>query len=372
MKVVIIGAGVAGLCIGWRLLQAGAQVVVLERAQPGRGASWAAAGMISVVGEGENSNPAEATFARYAAGIWPEFAREIEEMSGQTVGYRKDGKLVIAPSADQYARLEARAAADPGLSMLTTAETSLLEPLLRAGIAGAMWDPVEARVDNRALTAALAHVFVRAGGVLHTNETVVRIETDGTSVFGARTPFVLYEGDAYVLAAGAWTSLIQGMPADALPPVHPVKGEMIALSGGASPTRTIWGDDVYLVPRAGRLLVGATATDDGFDTSLTDEAAERLLSNAVDLMPALETWSLVEHWASLRPGSPDGLPILGPSVLDRLFVASGQFRNGILFAPAIGEVVCAEVLGEEPASDIAAFDPRRFSNATLAKPGSVG
>jgi glycine/D-amino acid oxidase-like deaminating enzyme len=154
--------------------------------------------------------------------------------------------------------------------------------------------------------------------------------------------------------------------------VLPVKGEMIALSGGTTPKRIVWGDDVYLVSRAGRLLVGATASDDGFDTSLTDEATRRLLSRAVDLMPALERWSLVEHWAGLRPGSPDGLPILGQSVLDQLFIASGQFRNGILFAPAIAEAICAVVQGDEPASDIAAFDPRRFSDVALAKPESVG
>jgi glycine oxidase len=207
---------------------------------------------------------------------------------------------------------------------------------------------------------------------LQTNETVVRIETDGTRVFGARTPFALYEGDAYVLAAGAWTSRIQGLPADALPPVLPVKGEMIALCGRTPPTRIVWGDDIYLVSRAARLLVGATASQDGFDTSLTGEAEQQLLFRAIDLMPALKNWTLVEHWAGLRPGSPDSLPILGPSVLDRLFVASGQFRNGILFAPAVAESICAAVQGHEPAIDIAGFDPRRFSNAPGAKAESIG
>jgi glycine oxidase len=372
MKVVIVGAGVAGLSIGWRLLQAGSEVVVLERGQPGAGASWAAAGMISAVGEGEDPHPAEAAFARYAAELWPDFAREIEEVSGRPVGYRKDGKLVVATSSEHYARLAARSAAEADLSMLSAAEAGLLEPLLRPDIAGAMWDPVEAQVDNRALGAVLADIFVGAGGLLQTNETVVRIETDGSRVVGARTPFMLYEADTYVLAAGAWTSRIQGLPIEALPPVIPVKGEMIALSGGTTPKRIVWGDDIYLVSRAGRLLVGATASDDGFDTSLTDEAKRRLLSRAVDLMPALERWSLVEHWAGLRPGSPDGLPILGQSILERLFVASGQFRNGILFAPAIAEAICAMVQGDEPGSDIAAFDPRRFSDVALAKPESVG
>jgi glycine oxidase len=372
MRVVIIGAGVAGLAIGWRLLQAGVEIVVLERAQPAGGATWAAAGMISVLGEGDDENPAEAAFARCSAALWPEFAREVEEQSGRAIGYSKNGKLVVARTGEQRARLSARVGAAPDLKMLSGPEARALEPLLNPDIAGALWDPSEAQVDNRALGAALVDAYLRAGGVLQTNETVVRIETDGIRIFGARTPFDLYEGDAYVLAAGAWTARIEGLAADALPPVIPVKGEMIALSGGTPPTRVVWGDDVYLVSRAGRLLAGATASYEGFDTSLTDEAGKRLFASSVALMPDLEKWHIAEHWAGLRPGSPDGLPILGCAVLDGLFVASGQFRNGILFAPAVAESVAALIKGQNPRIDIEAFDPRRFSDAALAKAKSVG
>jgi len=372
MKVVIVGAGVAGLAIGWRLLQAGAEVIVLERAQPGHGATWAAAGMISVVGESENTNPSEVALARYSAALWPNFAREIEEGSKRRVSYRKDGKLVIAASAEAYERLAARLADDSDMSILSTAQACALEPLLSPTIAGALWDPSEAQVDNRALGAALAQVFVRAGGKLLSNETVVQMETDGTRIRGARTPFGLHEGDAYVLAAGAWTSRIEGLPPGALPPVIPIKGEMVALTGGIPPTRIVWGDDVYLVSRADRLLIGATASEDGFDTRPTDAAATGLFSRAATLMPTLANWRIAEHWAGLRPGSPDGLPMLGHSVLEGLFVASGQFRNGILFAPAVAEAVAALVLAKCPAMDMVAFDPRRFSHAALAGANSPG
>jgi|HubBroStandDraft_6_1064221.scaffolds.fasta_scaffold227704_2 glycine oxidase len=371
MKVVIVGAGVAGLAIGWRLLQAAADVIVLERAQPGHGATWAAAGMISVVGESENTDPSELALARYSAALWPNFAREIEEGSDRGVSYRKDGKLVIAASEEAYKRLMARLADESDMSMLSAAQACALEPLLCPTIAGALWDPSEAQVDNRALGTALAQVFVRAGGQLLSNETVVQMETHGNRIRGARTPFGLHEGDAYVLAAGAWTSRIEGLPRGALP-VIPIKGEMVALTGGIPPTRIVWGDDVYLVPRADRLLIGATASEDGFDTRPTDAAATGLLSRAATLMPALANWRIAEHWVGLRPGSPDGLPMLGHSVLDGLFVASGQFRNGILFAPAVAEAVAALVLAKCPTMDMAAFDPRRFSGAALAGANSPG
>jgi glycine oxidase len=372
MKVVIVGAGVAGLAIGWRLREAGVEVTVLERAQPGHGATWAAAGMLSTIGENEGEHPTLTAFARYAAEQWPAFAHEIEEASGHGVGYRKDGKLIVAMNDDRLAHLAELAAAHPNVSILSAHDARAFEPLLSSGIAGALHDPSEAQVDNRALGVALTIAFLRAGGTLSANEAVVRIETDGARILGVRTPFDLHQGDAYVLAAGAWTSLIDGLPPETVPPVVPVKGEMIALTGEKLPTRILWGDDVYLVPRAGRLLVGATATQDGFDASLTNEAERHLSSAALALMQTPEAWTIADHWAGLRPGSPDGLPILGRSAMDGLTVASGQFRNGILFAPAVAEAASLLVRGQACPFDIAAFDPRRFDGAALAKDRTVG
>jgi glycine oxidase len=206
----------------------------------------------------------------------------------------------------------------------------------------------------------LATAFVRAGGALLLNETVVRFETDGSRLFGARTPFTLHEADAYVVAAGAWSSRIEGLPAGTLPSVIPVKGEMIALEGGTVPSHVVWGDDVYLVPRRERLLVGATLSREGFDTALTDAAAEFLRGKAEALMPELADWEEVEHWAGLRPGSQDDLPLLGRTPLDRLYVASGQYRNGILYTPAIAEAMAHMILGRAPALEWAPFDPKRF------------
>jgi glycine oxidase len=377
MRVVIIGAGVAGLSIGWRLLQAGSEVVVLERAQPGQGATWASAGMIAVTGENGDSAAPEAKFAQYSGSLWPSFAADVEAASGRSIAFRADGALTVASDETVAGLLAARAAASDGkVRFLSPPEARELEPLLAPDIAGALFDPTEAQVDNRALGAALAAAFVRAGGMLQSNETVVRLEVFGGRVIGAVTPFARYHGDAFILAAGAWTSRIDGLPPDAMPPVVPVKGEMIALAPSKAdtlPKRIVWGNEVYLVPRHDRLFVGATVSREGFDTSVTDAAADWLKSHAAGVMPALAEWELAEHWAGLRPGSPDNLPILGETGIRGLFIASGQFRNGILFAPAIAEALCSLVLGRSPPSLVAAFNPARFRvQALLAKAGPTG
>jgi glycine oxidase len=360
VKVIIVGAGVAGLTIGWRLRQAGADVLVLERAQAGLGATWAAAGMIAAGTEMADAHTAEAELGHYAHGLWPAFAREIEASSGVAIGYRQSGALMVALGTAEAALCAARAAADPELKALAPDEAQAMEPLLGA-IDGALWDSREAQVDNRALGRALAAAFVRAGGALSTNEAVVRILVHQDRAVSAHTPVAIHHADAFVIAAGAWSGLIDGLPPEAVPPVKPMKGEMLALvppEGVVLPQRMIWGNGVYLVPRGGRLLVGATLEDAGFDTSLTDAAEQWLSSRAVGLMPALRQWKIDEHWAGLRPGSPDGLPLLGPTTVGGLYIASGQYRNGILFAPAVGEILSRFVL--ERAGDFEAFDPRRF------------
>ncbi len=359
MKVVVIGAGVAGLGIGWRLAQTGAEVVVLERAQPGRGATWASAGMIAPAAEsGAAASSPDAKFSHYSSSLWPDFAAELEAASGFQIGYRKSGSLICALSDQKAAELRG----GPG-QWLSAGEALAMEPMLTPSIKGAAWLPEEAQVDNRALGRALASAFMRAGGKLLPNEAVIRLEMDPSGVFAARTPFAAHEGDAFVLAAGAWSGRIDGLPPHALPAVRPVKGQMIALrppKGAPAPGPMLREGHVYLVPREDRLLVGATVEEAGFDTGLTQEAEQELYDGAVALLPDLERWPVCEHWAGLRPGSPDGLPILGRAAIGRLFVATGQFRNGILFAPAVAEALSALVLGREPVADIAAFDPRRF------------
>lgn len=359
MKVVVIGAGIAGLAIGWRLAQAGVEVTVLERAQAASGATWAAAGMIGLIAEQMDAQPAEIKFSLYANGLWPDFAKQVEAESGRNIAYSRSGALMLARDQNVLAALEARLG--PVLEILDAARVHAISPMLTGDIAGALWAPEEAHVDNRALGPALAIAFQRAGGTLAVNEAVVRIERRGGRAAVAHTPFGHHHADAFVLAAGAWSGLVE----EALAPVTPVKGEMIAFEAkpGAAPAHVFHGpvvraDDLYIVPRGARLLVGATVETAGFDTQPTAKARDYLRRGAEALMPGLVDWVLAEHWAGLRPRAPDGMLMLGPTAVEGLWVAAGQYRNGILFAPAVAEAMHDMLLGGAP--PVPAFDPRRF------------
>jgi glycine oxidase len=362
MKIAIIGAGVAGLAVGWRLAEAGQEVTVLERAQPGTGATWASAGMLAVTAELQAASKAEIEFARYSNALWPDFAKKLELASDQNIGYVTEGALILAEDASALEGLQRRAE-QPGLELIDAARVHKIAPLVTAEIAGGLWSPSEARVDNRALGSALAIAFQKAGGRLLANEAVVRIERRASlnkngRAATAHTPFGLYHADAFVLAAGAWSGLVEQQIA----PVKPVKGQMILLappSGEAASGAVIWSNGIYAVPRGRGLAIGATVEDAGFDTGVTDEAREDLRRAAEKLMPALRAWTVAEQWAGLRPRAPDGLPLLGPTAVDGLWLASGQYRNGILFAPALAETICDQILGR--ATVIPAFDPRRFA-----------
>lgn len=357
MKVLIVGAGVAGLAIGWRLRLEGADVTILERGPAARGATWASAGMLAVAGEMSGEDTPEAEFGCYASALWPGFATQIEAASGMPVFYRACGSLLVATTqaeADAFSP-------SPDSTRLDAAETRRMEPMLAPDIAGGLWAPGDAQVDNRALGSALAKAFVVAGGRLSVNEAAIEFVTADSRVLAVNTTFASHEADAFVIAAGAWSGQFGGLAPEHLPPVRPVKGEMIAVApppGARLPARLVWGNGVYLVPRPDRLLIGATVEEVGFDTAVTPKGAEWLSRRAIALMPGLSGWGIVEHWAGLRPGSPDDLPILGASSIGNLFIASGQYRNGILFAPAIAESISGLVLGR--AAPIPAFDPRRF------------
>jgi glycine oxidase len=380
MRILIIGAGVAGLSIGWRLAQAGADVEILERGLAGRGATWASAGMIAPGAELGAETTAMAAFADGARTRWPSFAAELEAASGMFVHYRQSGSLLVA---ENPARAEALQAAAHGSSSaqrgrgtmrsmvegaaahwLTPDELFLREPLLSNDLLGALEIPTDAQVDNRALADALRVAGTRAGAKLRERCTVRTLVIADGRARGVTTEEGTREADLLVLACGAWMNLVAGVNAEALPPVRPVKGQMIAcepLSGTALPQTLIWSDEVYLVPRHKRLFIGATVEEAGFDTSVTREAREWLLNAATRVIPSLASWRVAEMWAGLRPRTPDDAPVLGTTHIDRLLVAGGQFRNGILFAPLVAETVSRLILQNDPRTNGGAFDPKRFA-----------
>jgi glycine oxidase len=367
MKVVIVGAGVAGLAIGWRLAQTGCEVEVLERGLAGRGATWASAGMIAAISETGTDDSAHSHFAEDARAAWPAFAREIEEASGEKIGFREAGALLVAFDEVQEARLRQLAQTLAAKQMpgqwLSAAEARTREPMLAPNLRGALLALDSAQVDNRALCSALGLALRNAGGQLREHCNAQLLMVQGNSARGLVTDDSMVLADAVIIAGGAWCNWLGGVPREVLPPVRPVKGQMVSLSppnGAKLPQYPAWESDVYIVPRRDRVLVGATVEEVGFDTAVTKEARDWLVAGAAKLAPSLADWPVVESWAGLRPATPDGLPALGPTTLDGLFIATGQFRNGILFAPAVADALRRFVQGEELSPTLRAFDPRRF------------
>jgi glycine oxidase len=369
MKILIVGAGVAGLAIGWRLSEAGMDVEILERGIAGRGATWASAGMISPGAELGRESGKMAVFARKARALWPDFAKELEEVSGHSISYAETGSLLVAEDASRARVLKERAEMllNDGIAAkwLTQNQLRAHEPLLSTALFGALHIAVDAQVDNRALSDALSKAFAKAGGRLRERCAMRSLVIEGGAVRAVATSEGVISADRIVLACGAWTNLIGGIAQEDLPPVKPAKGQMMACEPPSSvslPRAPIWSEAVYLVPRKERLFIGATVEDAGIDTSVSREARDFLLQAATLLIPTLGSWRVAEMWAGLRPRTPDDAPVLGPAALEGLYVASGQFRNGILFAPAVAERLRQLILEGAENSSGNAFDPRRFSH----------
>jgi glycine oxidase len=368
--VVVVGGGVVGLGVAWRAAQAGMAVTVVDPA-PGRGASWAAAGMLAPVTEVHYGEQALLRLNLAAADRWPAFAAELEEAAGAPIGYRRCGTLTVARDADDNAALEDlyRFQLRCGLQVerLRSRDCRRLEPGLAPSVRGGVLAPGDHQVDNRAMADALQAAGERAGVRLLLGRAA-ELLVDGERVTG-----VTLAGGAslaagtVVLAAGCWSRDLGGLAAELLPPVRPVKGQLLHLRGPAADPlcrRNVRGLEVYVVPRAdGRVVVGATVEEQGFDARVTAGAVHDLLRAALELLPDVAELELAETVAGLRPGSPDNAPLLGPAGVDGLVVATGHYRNGILLAPVTADAV-AELLvsGRVPAA-IAAFRPDRRAAA---------
>ncbi|HVA36219.1 MAG TPA: glycine oxidase ThiO [Candidatus Dormibacteraeota bacterium] len=370
--VVIIGAGLIGLALARELAQRGAEVRILDTGEPGRQASWAAAGMLAPSSEGLDGS----FFDLCAASLerFPAFAESLRAETGLDVHLRREG--FVAPAYDDagVATLEARVAAARargyGASMLSPAEAVRLEPAL-APVRGAGRFEHEASVDNRRLGRALRAAVERLGVRVEEGVPWVRLAATNRRVNGVETAQGFVPAPVVVNAAGAWAGSLEGVPEQARVPVVPVKGQMLALGMPANLIgHTIYAERVaYLVPRDdGHLIVGATVEHVGFDTRVTAAGIQRLLEGALRVAPALRELSIVETWAGLRPGTPDGLPYLGAGGLEGYFLATGHLRNGVLLTPITAEVVADAIEGRAPSVSIAALSPERAQLASNLAP----
>lgn len=358
-----------GLGIAWRLAQAGCPVTVYERDEAGHGASWAAAGMLAAAVETEPGEEELLALTLESQRRWPVFARELEVATGISVDYRNEGTIVVALTRDDAEQLRFTYDFQKGLGLelewLSGTEARLREPHLRPGIPGAVLSPRDHQVENRRLVRALAKAARNAGAVLHEHHPVREIDVSGERACGVVTDRGRDPADVIVLAAGAWSREIGGIPVASLPPVRPIKGQMLALRmDPAAPLvrHVIWLPRGYLVPRQdGRLVVGGTVEERGFDDTLTAGGVLALLEGAWRALPAIEELPIAETWVGFRPGSRDDAPMLGPSGIDGLVVATGHHRNGILLTPVTAEAVSAYVLTGRLPELAAPFTPERFS-----------
>ncbi|MEV6794608.1 glycine oxidase ThiO [Streptomyces sp. NPDC051320] len=378
--VLIVGGGIIGLVTAWRSAQRGLRTTVVDPA-PGGGAAQVAAGMLAAVTELHYGEQVLLGLNLESARRYPAFTAELAEASGQDLGYRTCGTLAVALDADDRAHLRELHALQQrsGLASewLTGRECRRLEPMLAPGVRGGLRVDGDHQIDPRRLAAALVTACERTG-VDFRRDRVSELTLSG----GRATGVVLAAGGALgagqvVLAAGSLSGKLAGVPDDVLPPVRPVKGQVLRLTvpKAFAPflSRTVRavvrGSHVYLVPREnGELVVGATSEELGWDTTVTAGGVYELLRDAHELVPGITELPLTETRAGLRPASPDNAPLLGPTALPGLHLATGHYRNGVLLTPVTGDVM-AEFLttGELPAA-AAPFTPRRFSPARQEQP----
>lgn len=374
----VLGGGLIGLAVAWRAAQRGLTVHLADP-QPGAGASGAAAGMLAPVTEAHYGEERLLALNLRSARRYPEFVGELERATGLPAGFEPRGTLAVAFDRDDRAVLAETAAYHRELGLASTVlsgrEARALEPMLAPGVQAGLLVEQDHRVDNRLLHAALLKAAEDAGVRIHRARAALVVE-DGRARGLRLESGERLTADQTVLAAGCWSSQVPGLPPDALPPVRPVRGQILRLAMTSPPliTRTVRamvrGAYVYLVPRAhGELVLGATTDELGFDTGVTAGGVYRLLRDAHEVLPGVAELALVESRTGLRPGSPDNAPLLGPTAVPGLIAATGHHRNGVLLTPVTADAIGALLADGVLPDYAAAFSPDRF--AATARTGGL-
>jgi len=363
---VIAGGGVIGGAIALELACAGLRVGIFDRQQPGQEASWASAGILSPAPESPQMI-VMVPLGKASLALYPKFVAQVEEISGKSTGFRPKGTLQALFSDDTKAELSTIIALHHGLGLkaepLRAEDARELEPALSEEVEAAVFRPEEASVDNRALTVSILEAAQRRGAEIVSGNGAKAIWHDGNRCAGLILQNEKVEAKWTIIAAGCFSAAIEGIGPYA--PVRPAKGQMVALRGDdLKMERVLWSEKIYLVPRNdGRIVAGATVEYAGFDKRTTAGGIEKILSAAIDLAPGLANARIEETWAGLRPDSPDHLPILGPTDIDGLVMATGHFRSGILLTPITARLICEWVTEQRVSVDWDRFSPLRFPPA---------
>lgn len=377
--VLVIGGGIIGLVTAWRAAQRGFTTTVVDP-EPGGGAAQVAAGMLAAVTELHYGEQTLLGLNLASARRYPDFAAELTDLTGHGLGYRRCGTLAVALDSDDRAHLRElhTLQRQSGLESewLSGRDCRRLEPMLAPGVRGGLRVDGDHQIDPRRLAAALVVACERAGVVFHRawaeRLDVVRERAAGVTASDGTA----LGADQVVLAAGSLSGRLSGVPDAVLPPVRPVKGQVLRLTVpkryapflSRTVRAVVRGSQVYLVPReSGELVVGATSEELGWDTTVTAGGVYELLRDAHELVPGITELPLTETRAGLRPGSPDNAPLLGPTELDGLLLATGHYRNGVLLTPVTGDAMAHVLATGELPDEARPFTPRRFGAAALTE-----
>ena len=359
--VLVVGGGVMGCACAHRLAAAGLQVTLLERALPGAESSAAAAGILGAQSEVSAAGPFfELCLA--SRQLFPDYVRELESISGIAIGYERSGVLEVAldPTEGRMAVGRLQWMLDRGLrvEILDRAEALQLEPALVPTLVGANYYPDDHQVDPERLACALATAASRLGCQFLNGVQVLGLKMAGERVVGLETDRGPLSAGAVLIAGGAWSTRLQGLPA-LRTTLKPVAGQIVQLESKPAFFRhVVYGFKGYIVPRSdGRILLGSTLEDRGFDKAVTCEGLHQITGMAMAMVPNLKLARLSQTWSGLRPASGDNLPLLGAASPPGLFFATGHYRNGILLTPITAEIICALMLGHATELDIGPFAP---------------
>jgi glycine oxidase len=364
----IVGGGIVGLGIGWKLALRGEPVTVIERGEAAREATWAAAGMLAPATEVHFQEDRNLELGLESMRLYGQFVADLEGYTGMSVDYQTDGALAVASTADEAADLkdlfDYQQARNLPVRWLSGEAVRELEPGLSSYVTAGVQCGMDHQVDPRLLGAALKAAFVKAGGVLLENTPVTDLRLGDGVLRGVTAGGRDFTPARLVIAAGAWSGLLPGLPERVRPPVRPVKGQLVAVRR-PKPSflqHIIRAPRAYIAPKSdGRIIVGATVEEMGFNRDMTAGGLYDLLRAAWETLPGVYELPIQEMWCGFRPGSRDNAPILGESAIPGVYMATGHYRNGILFAPATAVHMSSLILDGIVPNPLKPFSPLRFS-----------
>ena len=368
--ILIIGGGIIGLSIAWRLIGIGKKVIIIDKKNLGKEASWAAAGMLSGRLDLKPCEKKLLPIFEKSHLAWPKFAEELENKSGKSIGYKKEGTLRVACDLDEEKKLKNNydflKNNKVNITWLSGDKIRDKEPYVSNNVLSGFFSPDDHHVNNRYILDALITILKKNKNncIFKENTEVEKIITHKDQVIGVKTRNETIKTKEIIVCSGAWTNKITNIEIKDVP-IRPVKGQMVCLKMPKSTSllkHILWRENVYLVPRDNSdLIIGATEEEMGFDKSLTVGGIYNLLKIAREVLPAIEDLSIVESWSGLRPATRDEAPIIGPSKkIKGLIYATGHHRNGILLAPLTSNVIKNYYLNGKIENDFNNFKPGRF------------